>query len=306
MSENRCPKSVPLSHGTPSYVQKVFKLKKQGMSIREIAFVVGISKSKVHRVLHETEVPTGVSHSRFPFEIHNYQVRTDIVGKPEKWNPNLLLSIRGVEFSVKAQGTNLEKRVFGYGDCSVHLSNKSATIYPPPLRSNISANDAKAMASDVVLRFIPDLEKLLGVRLRATQISFFPVQRQHAVLHNDKLWDYLRSMGFSKVEDAEGDVRLVLDFSKGVKHIESPHKVFAQDDIDNFSRHVLSMCEGGPTISEVYSHLSRQTAVMSEFAEEFRKHSAVLDRMLVAQEEQTAFFRKLNKRVSQSSLKKWF
>ena len=243
---------------------QIAQLKQRGYSLRKIANIVGISKSSVQRIaplkvsqkscsgyLGQSKEISNKPILKYLFEIHNYQVSINILEKPKNWLPNTILNIRKLKFKTLIRN-GWEEILFNYNDCSIHLTPYKVLIFPPHINSKISPEDVKLIADRVVLELIPKLEKLLEVKLSNNNITYIDIKKQHIALLQPKIYDILKSMGFDSVKDNNGDLRLILDNSKGNKHIEAIHKAYAESDLDRLQEHFLSILDKDtPTIQEL-------------------------------------------------------
>ena len=224
--------------------ERIIALRKKGKSIREIAKIIGLSKSRVHQVITRKcplDSSSGVTGQGF--EIHDYQVSMKILEMPNGWSPNAILGFRKQDFKV-IQHNGWEEHFFVYNNCSVHITPYKVIIFPPHIQSKVSAEDAKAIATQLVLELVPKIERLLEIKLSNKPLIYMTVTRQHIAMLSDKVYDELRIAGFSRTEDEKGNIRLILDQSGGVKHVEAVHPQFAESDMDNLKNFLLDVVEG--------------------------------------------------------------
>jgi hypothetical protein len=238
---------------TPTHVQKIKKMHTERKSIREIASALDIPRSTVHDILTRElseKKHSGSSGHPSKFEIHSYQVGLKILEAPPRWCPSVILKLKKLRFE-PAPRNGWTEFVFPYRDYSIHLTPMSVLIFPPKIQSLISAKDAKALATQMALDVVPKLERLLEIKLSSRPAIFMSVGRQHMAYEQDAIFDEFKKIGFRALRDYNGCMRLHLDQSKGHKHIEATHVVFASDDIDNLHGFLLEVMEGRYTLSEM-------------------------------------------------------
>lgn len=236
----------------PNHIKKIKSLLGNGKSVRFIASKLCIPRSTIHDSIIKYSlqckgnVGSGVSElsgkcpdskplkrsSDFTFEVHNYQASIEIKSKPVGWSINKIMGYRNMDFQT-IHRNGWDEYFFPFNDASVHITTNKIIIFPPKIQSKVSAEDCQIMASKFVLELRPKIEKLLELKLSKNHILWIDVSRQHSVLFNDKVWDKLRELGFEKIKDDGGHIRLMLDQSNGEKHIESLHPTESEKDIDS-------------------------------------------------------------------------
>jgi transposase len=260
------PDTSGQSSRTAVDVTRVHELKRAGKSVREISSIVGIPRSTIHDWLRKQvsgQSIAGYDGRSQKFEIHNYQASVRILENPTSWSPNSILSMLKIPFNIK-DNPGWSEYLFSYNDCCVHITPEKVLLFPPHLQSAVSIDDCHVMVSQIVVDMIPRLEKLLSIKLSSKPVYYIDITRQHAVLLNNKAWDILKKNGFDKVKGDNGDVRLILDYSDGVKHIEGIDRTYAINDIEKFEGLLRETVEGRFDPKEVNKTLVGMMCMLKE------------------------------------------
>ncbi len=250
--------------GTTTIYNRILDLTKQGKKVREIASIVGIPKSTVHRWMQKNKVgQESPGYDGTKFEIHNYQANVKILETPIGWKPNTILSFKKVLFDDKDQH-GWTKYIFKYNDCSIHITPYSVLIFPPKIQSKISPYDVKTMASQLVIDMIPRIENLLEIKLSNRPSYYIDITKQHIAMLNDHIWDIFKKEGFRKTIDKKGNIRLILDQSKGDKHIEAIDSKYAEFDMNEFEKFIAQGATGGYNLADMKrSIITNQKAIIN-------------------------------------------
>lgn len=228
--------------GTPMGIAEITKIKvlhQKGLSIRQIAKSKGLSRSRVHRILHKkvsqkvlsrSGTLSHISQKKGHFNYHDCHISISILEKPKGWQPNMILQLKKINFSTENR-VNWEEYIFKYNNCSVHLTPHKVIIYPPKSISSISPEDAKNLAIGTANKIIPILERKLEIKLSNNHATIFTIKKNHVAMVSKKIFDAFTKAGFKELRDSNGDLRLILDKSNGEKHVEAVHPVFAESDM---------------------------------------------------------------------------
>ncbi|MCB9361879.1 hypothetical protein H6504_00445 [Candidatus Woesearchaeota archaeon] len=252
---------------TTEDIRKCLELRKKGLSIRKIAVNTGLAVSSVSKKLIQYRMRqdmSGSNETAVKFGIHNMQINVPIIEKPRQWNPSAILQKKKIRFS-KLNRTNWDEFVIKRYSCSIHITTESILIYPNHTFSSMSAEDAKTLADQIAMDAIPKIENLFLIKLSNNYGAVFTITKQHTVLFNEKLFNYLDSIGFKRIRDENGYIRLGLDRSKGNKHIESEHPRFSDRDISRVDRLVKEVVTDNISLSVMRNAIGNiQQAVLNQ------------------------------------------
>ena len=251
MSRNRT--KYRTRNRTTVLAQRIIELRKQNKTYREISDIVGKSPSWIYDINHRfnsEQMSSGSSELNLLFEVHNYHLEFTIIEKPSRWNPNLILLLKRVDFK-EVYMHGWANHITRFADCQVHLKDNTLTVIAPKIVSSISPEDAIALIDQLCFFLVPRLEQEYEIKLSSRYQAYIAVSRSEIALMNDKIFDLLDKYGFRQVKDEAGRVRLKLDRSNGRKHIETGPGVEAVPDMNKLTRLLQEVILGDYSLKDM-------------------------------------------------------
>ncbi len=178
---------------------------------------------------------------RMEFEIHDYCLSFPIKSN-KKIKTSFILKKKHIPFEIINRNT-WKAVYFKRFDCSIHVTPKSVLLYPPKIESKISPTLAVQIADQIALSVLPRIEKLLEIKLSCQAWHYITICTQHVAIHHKELFELLNDFGVQKVVDEKRRTRIILDRSKGKRHVEGIDPHLAQDDIEKIRQFILHLID---------------------------------------------------------------
>lgn len=192
------------------------------------------------------------------FRLHNVKTRIKV---PQIYREKLkrlrynILSLKKISYDKKLLG-NTDCAFFEFGRAKVRVYPESVLIQMPEIWG-VNEDEATETLIYLIFDYVEKIERLYKIELiQDNKINMSIISSECAHVNNVFAQKFKNDGNNFYLRDKDNDLRLIVDFSKGVPEFEGVHRNYAEPDIAKVNRYIADWIEhDSPTNSELSSAL---------------------------------------------------
>lgn len=204
--------------------------------------------------------------------LHNLCFKITIFNKPNNWElkRSQIVQMRSFSKSVPLQNTSYE--IHSFSNLKVKTTPNSILFYMPTFYGK-DTDDCFRQALDSLWNAISKVENLFKVTLVKDRKCNIEIISQHYAKLQDSLAKiYKNEDSKLYVQDEQGNIWLIADYSFRVNELETIYNKTAKEDMDTVKDFLNDLRKNPATISQVVNMIGNVTANQLIFAENMKSH----------------------------------